>query len=216
MTRSAEVRRILARYLVEVVERHELCPWARVARDRGELAIGILWGAPAVDDWAGEAARLLAAARTRVAMVVAPELAIARAALGAVRDQVASRLPAAAVAEFHPDAALDLATPARLVPFLRRSPDPMLQLVPLAVIDELRAARAGREPPAAARAQQAAMLGGRAAPRRELTAEIARANHATVATAHAAIAATLDDIAADRRAAYGRLGISSEPCRSSR
>jgi hypothetical protein len=222
VTRPAEVERILARYLVEVVERHELCPWARATRERGELAIAVLWGAPSFDDWVAAAARLLAAPDTRVAMVVAPELAIARAALAAVRDAVAARLPAAGVAEFHPDAALDLAHPARLVPFLRRSPDPMLQLVPLALID---AARSGHEaglrgsmtrgraghaaPPAAGRALQAMMLGGHAAPRRELSAAIAAANHATVAAAHAAIAATLDDIAADRRAAYARAGIAA-------
>jgi hypothetical protein len=206
VTRAAEVRRILERYLVEVVERHALCPWARAARERGELAVGIVWGEPALDAWVAEAARLLAAPGTRVAMVVGPEAALTRPALAALRDQVAARLPAAGVAEFHPDAALDLETPARLVPFLRRSPDPMLQLVPLALIDDARAARAGgAAPPDLAR--QAAMLGGRAAPVRELTDEIAAANHATVAAAHAAIRAVLDDIAADRRAAYARAGI---------
>ncbi|HEX3477823.1 MAG TPA: hypothetical protein VHT91_22530 [Kofleriaceae bacterium] len=209
MTRAAEVRRILERYLVEVVERHALCPWARAARERGELAVGILWGEPALGAWVAEAARLLAGSGTRVAMVVAPEAALTRPALAGLRDQLAARLPAVGVAEFHPDAALDLATPARLVPFLRRSPDPMLQLVPLALIDDARAARAGGAGGAAGLAQQAAMLGGLAAPARELTGEIAAANHATVAAAGAAIAAMLDDIAADRRAAYARAGISS-------
>jgi hypothetical protein len=204
VAKSAEVARILERYLVEVVERHELCPWARGARERGEIAVGMLWGAPAVDAWIAEAERLLAAPAARVVMVVAPELAIERAALGAVRDAVAARIPLAGVAEFHPDAALDLATPARLVPFLRRSPDPLLQLVPLALIDLVRAA-----PPAAARAHQAVMLGGHAAPPRPaLAAQIAAANHATVTAAHAAITRTLDDIAADRRAGYARVGIS--------
>lgn len=207
MTRAAEVQRILGRYLVEVVERHALCPWARVSRERGELAIGILWGAPAQGDWIAEAARLLAVPGARVAMVVAPELAIERAALGAIRDAVAAQLPAAGVAEFHPDAALDLASPARLVPFLRRSPDPLLQLVPLALIDAMRAAHGA--PGGADRAAQATMLGGRAAPARDLTAAIAEANHAVVAAAHAEIAAALDDIAADRRAGYARAGISA-------
>lgn len=203
MTKAAEVQRILERYVVEVVERHELCPWARATRERGELAVGILWGTPSVDDWVAEAGRLLAAPAARVAIVVAPELAIARAALGAVRDAVASRISWAGVAEFHPDAALDLATPARLVPFLRRSPDPLLQLVPLALLDAVRGA-----PPAADRARQAAMLVGHAAPpRRELTAQIAAANHATVTVVHAAITQALDAIAADRRAAYARVGI---------
>jgi len=205
MTKSAEARRILTRYLVEVVERHELCPWARTARERGELAVGIVWGTPSFEAWRGEAARLLAAPATRVAMVVAPELEIARDAFAALRDRVAAALPAAGVAEFHPEAALDLATPARLVRFLRRSPDPLLQLVPLALIDAVRAA-----PAAAALARQAAMLGGHAsAARPELADRIAAANHATVTRTHAEITAALDDIAADRRVAYARVGITA-------
>lgn len=195
--------RILERYLVEVVERHELCPWARGAREGGELAVGVLWGAPALDAWVAEAERLLAGPATRVAMVVAPELVISREALAALRDAVAARVPSAGVAEFHPEAALDLSTPARLVPFLRRAPDPLLQLVPLHLIDAVRAA-----PPVADRARQATMLGGHAEPPRgEIAARIAAANHATVSRAHAEICATLDDIAADRRAAYARAGI---------
>jgi hypothetical protein len=204
VTKTAEVMRILERYLVEVVERHELCPWARMARARREIAVGVLWGTPPLDAWVAEAERLLAVPVTRVAMVIAPELATSREAFSALRDQVAARLPSAGVAEFFPAAALDLATPARLVPFLRRSPDPLLQLVPLAVIDTVRAA-----PPTAGLAQQASMLRGHAASPPSAPADrIAAANHAAVAGAHAAITAVLDDIAADRRAAYARVGIS--------
>jgi hypothetical protein len=208
VTKSAEVLRILERYLVEVVERHELCPWARATREHHELSAGVLWGTPSLAQWIAEAERLLATPGTRIAMVVAPELAASRAELAAVRDGVAARIPSAGVAEFHPAADLDLSTPARLVPFVRRSPDPLLQLVPFAVIDAVRAV--GAAPPAAARAQQATMLGGHAAaPRRELAERIAAANHATVAAHHAAITAVLDAIAADRRAAYARAGITS-------
>jgi len=205
VTKAAEVLRILERYLVEVVERHELCPWARATREHRELSVGVLWGTPSLAQWVAEAERLLATPGTRIALVVAPELAASRPELAAVRDGVAARIPSAGVAEFHPAAALDLSTPARLVPFVRRSPDPLLQLVPLAVLHAVRAA-----PPAAARAQQATMLGGHAAaPRRELAERIAAANHATVAAHHAAITAVLDAIAADRRAAYARVGITS-------
>lgn len=202
--KAAAVRRILSRYLEEVVERYELCPWARSAREHGELAVGILWGEPSLDAWRAEAARLLAASTTAVAMLVAPESQLTRAALAALRDRVAEQLPAAGLAEFHPDAPLDLASPARLVPFLRRSPDPLLQLVPLRLLDAARAA-----PPSADRAQQAAMLGGLAAlPRLALGARIAAANHASVTAAHAEILARLDAIADDRRASYAAAGIS--------
>lgn len=205
--RRAEVMRVLDRYLVEVVERYQLCPWARSAREGGELAADIVWGTPTLDDWLARAQRLLAQPATRVAMVVAPELAITLPALRAVREQVAARIPGAGVAEFHPDARLDLTSPARLVPFTRRSPDPLLQLVPLTLLESVRAA-----PPVAARSHQAQMLGGHVPPPRADTPDrIAAANHATVAAAHAAITATLDDIALDRARSYARAGIGVGP-----
>ena len=203
--KSAEVRRILDRYLVEVVEAYDLCPWARAARLAGEVTVEIVWGSPVLDAWVTAAEAALARPATRVAMVVAPELAIDREGLRTIRDAVAARIPAAGVAHFHPDAPLDLASPARLVPFVRRAPDPLLQLVPLALLASVRGAS-----PAVLRAEQAQILGGFAAsPREDVAERIAAANHATVARAHAAIAATLDAIAADRRAAYARAGITA-------
>jgi hypothetical protein len=138
-------------------------------------------------------------------MVVAPETALTPSQLRAVRDHMVARIPTAGIADFHPEAALDLASPARLVPYLRRAPDALLQLVPLALLDCVRGA-----PPAVDRALQVQMLRGTAVPPRgDVADRIAAANHATV-TAHAArVAAVIDDIAADRRASYARAGISS-------
>jgi hypothetical protein len=208
--RVAEVLRILDRYLLEVVERWQLCPWAQATRARGELAVGVLWGAPALAAWIDEGARLLARPGTQVAIVVAPQLVVSRAALAAVRDRVAARLAGAGVAEFHPDAPLDLASPARAVPFARRAPDPLLQLVPLAV---LAAARAGAPATPIARpvAQAAMLLGHAAPPRAPIADRIAAANHATLTAAHAEIAATLAAIAADRAASYARVGLTACP-----
>lgn len=200
----AEVRRILDRYTIEVVEAFDLCPWARAARTGDELAVEILWGEPTDDTWFAAADALLARAETRVAMVVAPETALTAAELRALRSRVAARITTAGVADFHPDAALDLTSPARLVPFLRRSPDPLLQLVPLSLLGSLRG-----PPPAADRALQAQMLRGTAArPRGDVADRIAAANHATVTEHAARITAVLDDIAVDRRASYARIGIS--------
>ena len=198
--KSAEVRRILDRYLVEIVESYELCPWARTSRLGDALAVEIVGGAPAIDDWIAAAIRALARPGARVALVIAPELAIDRVGFATVRDRVAAAT-GAGVADFHPDAALDLATPARLVPFVRRSPDPMLQLVPLAQLESLRTA------PAVDRAHQAQMLGGHAEASRDIRESIAAINHATVATHHAAIASALASIAEDRRVAYARVGL---------
>jgi hypothetical protein len=201
----AEVRRILDRYLVEVVEAYDLCPWARTARTGGELAVEVLFGEPSDAAWVEAAATLLARRETRVAMVVAPETAMSTADLRALRDRVAARIPSAGIAHFHPEAPLDLASPARLVPFLRRSPDPLLQLVPLALLDTVRGA-----PPAVDRVQQAQMLLGQAAPPRgDVADRIAATNHTRVSAEADALVALLDEIARDRRESYARVGLRS-------
>lgn len=202
--RRAEVMRLLDRYLVEIVERHNLCPWARASREKGELGVDVLWGTPTVAEWVTAAKALLARPDTRVVMVVAPELVITTSELRAVRAEVAANIPSAGVAEFHPDAVLDSATPARLVPFVRRSPDPMLQLVPFALLATVRT-----QPMTAERVMQLQMLGNLAPePKQDIAEVIAAANHTSVTSAQAQIIATLDAIADDRRRSYQLAGIS--------
>ncbi len=202
--KSVEARRILDRYLVEVVEKYDLCPWARGARLAGEIAIELVWGAPSLEEWVSAAKHALAQPKARVAMVVAPELVIEPFELHDVRNRVIEAIATAGIAEFHPDAALDLATPARLVPFLRRSPDPLLQLVPLALLESVRTSSIAVD-----RAQQAQILGGFMAPRDDVAARIAASNHVTVTAQRTEIVAALDAIAEDRRTSYARVGISA-------
>jgi hypothetical protein len=205
--RQAEVRRLLDRYLVEIVEAYELCPWARPARLAGEIAACVLWGAPEEAVWTRAAEHALGQPHVRVAMIVAPQWAGSPAALRALRDRVAARLPHAGVADFHPAAELDLATPARLVPYLRRSPDPLLQCVPLSLLDSVRTAA-----PQPALATQAAMLRGLAPdPAGDMVARLAAASHARVAADPAALVARLADIAEDRARSYERVGITTCP-----
>lgn len=201
--KSSEVLRILTRYLVEVVEAYDLCPWARSARTNGEVAIEVLWGAPPIDTWIAAARRALDRPATRVAMVVAPELAIEPRALRTIRDEVSAVIRDTGVAEFHPRGIYDATSPARLVPYLRRSPDPLLQLVPLSLLQTVRGA-----PPAVDRALQMQILSGLAAPPRgDVADRIAADNHATVAVHKRELAATLDAITADRDASYAAAGI---------
>jgi hypothetical protein len=206
--REAEVRRLLDRYIEEIVETYDLCPWARAARTGGELAVAILWGTPSSEACATAAAELLArpssAGGTRVAMVVAPELAVTPAELREIRGEVATRVTIAGVAEFHPDAPLDATTPARLVPYLRRSPDPMLQLVPHAILASVRTP----QPRYATLDQLKALNDLAAAPKQDIGDRIAATNHARVAADGAAIEAKLAEIFADRDASYARVGIS--------
>jgi hypothetical protein len=201
-TKYAEVRRILDRYITEVVVAYDLCPWALRARDGHEIGVEVVLGQPTDAEWLTAATRALATPGVRVAMVVAPELADELPVVRATRDRIAAALPDAGVAEFHPRAALDLATPARLVPFLRRAPDPLLQLVPLALLDSVRGS------PLPDRAAQAQILRGLAAPPRDVAAQIATANHATATARARDIERVLEDIATDRAAAYARVGIS--------
>jgi hypothetical protein len=200
--KSAEVRRILGRYIVEIVEKYELCPWARTARLGDEIGFEVVFGTPTIDEWVAAARRALAPG-IRVAMIVAPELTVEMGALHTIRNDVAAELPEFGIAEFHPHGQLDLATPARLVWFLRKSPDPMLQLVPLALLENVRAV------PVTDLARQATILSGGFVESRDVGAQIAAANHATASAQHAEIEAAIAAIADDRRTAYARVGLNA-------
>jgi hypothetical protein len=203
--KAAEVRRILDRYMIEIVERYDLCPWARSAREKGEVAVEIVFGQATAEELIAAAKRALALPSTRVAMLVVPELAPSGRELRALRDAVSDAItsPRVGIADFHPHAPLDLETPARLVPFLRRSPDALLQLVPLSLLDSVR----GDSPVVDLEEQLAILAGTSEGPRGDFADDIAETNHRRVLVDQAAIIATLDDIAADRLASYARVGI---------
>jgi hypothetical protein len=189
-----EARRLLDRYLTEVVERFGLCPWAEPARRRGELRVEIV----VAEDAVGEAVtRIAEDAKATIGMVVLAASSITPAALRRLRD--ASVRPDVAIADFHPDGAGDLASAARLVPVLRRAPDPMLQVVRWSVLEAAR-----RAPPPPDRAEQARLLAGATATPHEPVADaIARTNHASISAAGLrALTDVLDDLARDRARAY--------------
>jgi len=196
---------LLDRYIVEVVEEYDLCPWSRSARLGGEVGIDIVWGTPTIDMWASAAETLLANG-VRVAMVVAPELPCTSGELRTIRDEVSARVKNVGVAHFHPEAPLELATPPRLVPFLRRSPDPLLQFVPLALLDSL---RTGTQVVTETELQAQMLAGTAVIPRDDVGDLIAEANHARVSRDAVAIQATLEDIRADRERSYARVKIST-------
>jgi hypothetical protein len=197
-----EARRLLDRYLREVVERFGLCPWAEPARARGEVRIAVVDAADAgaaLDAFAADEGAVLG-------LVVLPRFAADAAALRRLRDQLLDgpRGAALALADFHPDAAPDTSDAERLVPWLRRSPDPMLQAVRHQTLASLR--RAAETLPASA--QAAALAGHAAAPPPSAREQVAAANLATVRAHGDAIAAALDDIARDRAASYAALNTS--------
>jgi hypothetical protein len=189
-----ESLRVNARYVEEIVIGWDLCPWAARAWQDGQVGRRVML------DLAPEVAPVLAfidELRTRpslaIGLAIFPRASIADAAFGTFAERVrradhARRPPGTRapylLAAFHPDsgAGADLRNAAQLVSYVRRTPDPTLQLVRASLIDEL--TRNGRD----------------------LSADIAAENLAKVGRRDSStLGAMLDDIRRDRDAAYSGL-----------
>lgn len=143
---AVEAARLHLRYTVEVVERFNLCPFARHARDASEVERHVLL--QATPDPAPTLALLDAlerGTRAPVAIAIFPRLRLDPRAFDAFAAEIKAAdqrrhggKPVYVSATFHPDYPLDRRSPAALVPYLRRSPDPSLQLVRLAILEEAR------------------------------------------------------------------------------
>lgn len=142
-----EALRIYRRYAVEVVEGLGLCPWAEAARKNGRVVEQVL-----LCDQRDVASTLDAIAqhgpdgRVEILLLIYPRLALDRRGfeqfVARVRDADAKRHELGAIpfamAAFHPDAEPELRNAERLIPFLRRSPDPTIQCVRRSVLDRVR------------------------------------------------------------------------------
>ena len=177
----AEALRVNARYVEEVVIGWGLCPWAARAWNEGQVTQRVFTDAePDVEPVAAFVDELVAGRTPRSAWR-SFRASPARSAPGRGSPNASARARGAFLAAaFHPDyrppdgEALD---PARLVPLIRRTPDPTLQLVRASLLENLRG---------------------------QVSNDVARDNHATVtARGPAALAALLDDIRRDRDVHYG-------------
>jgi hypothetical protein len=185
---EVETRRLNERYVIEIVERFGLCPWADRARREGRVDTLVFEQTdPDVFD-PSLAAMLALADRTTcdVALFIYPRIALNRLdfehfarrlrALDAARH-APGEIPFA-MAVFHPDAPPVLTNPDRLVPFLRRTPDPTLQLVRETTLARLRGDAHGTSfygPAVFVRGTT-----GQPAPEPDVRERIARANYDTV------------------------------------
>lgn len=197
---AAEALRLTNRYVAEVVERFDFCPWAAPARAKGEIWMDAVDAADAAD----AIRRFLATPGAAIGLVILPGYSEPPAGLRRLRDELlAGPLGReVALADFHPDADLDRSHPSRLVRYLRRSPDPMLQAVRHADL-----ASVHKPPPPMSPADQAAVLAGKhVPPYRDPIAQVAATNLATFDANLDEVIALLDDIHADRRRSYARLG----------
>lgn len=208
-----EARRIYARYATEFVEALSLCPWATRARQDGHVEVEVvLSDTPDVDAALVAFEKLTDTSSVEVGLVVFPRLDVDRRAfesfVSRLRERDAARQggsPAMAAAAFHPDARADLTSAARLVPFIRRSPDPTIQLVRLSVLDAVRRPRdmgtAFLDP------SSIDLRSFIATPAKPLLHERVAETNLEQLQAHgiAAAEAILDDIRRDREVSYARI-----------
>jgi hypothetical protein len=211
-----EVIRIYERYAREVVERFDFCPWATRARREGAAEPRVLLGEDP-DDFSASLQVISAfAARPTVSvgLLIYPRFSLGRLDF----EHFVRRLRQAdgerhepgsipfAMAAFHPRAQPDLEDAERMVPFLRRAPDPTIQLVRC---DALSAVRG--EPTNGTALVEVWMLSPAGLAKEEtigVRERIALNNLKTVRdVGPAAIEAVLADIERDRATAYAQLGL---------
>ena len=144
---AAEARRIHERFSVEFVEGFGFCPWAKKARVEGRTATRVLLFRE------GDASTAVLSAMKElgdnktyeVAFILFPGFDIERRAFerltATLRQEYAEAYdgsPPMALAAFHPRAPFDDSSAARALPFVRRSPDPTIQMVRRSVLDSVR------------------------------------------------------------------------------
>ncbi len=218
-----EAVRVHARYAGEVIEALNFCPFAAAARAAGRVQTRVLFGPePSLDETLHEMDSLEHDESAEIGFLVYPELELTRVGFQHFAARVRERDEARrgrgatpfAVADFHPDAEPDMAAPEKLVAFIRRSPDPLLQLLRRTALASVRGPDQGTRFVDPAQLLDPDFAPAAAEPLHE---RIARANHRTVqrlGIAH--VRAALDDILADRDRSYARLGLEPPPFRKAR
>jgi hypothetical protein len=204
----AEALRLNRRYLDEVVLAWDLCPWAEKALATGQVRQRVhLAASPAPEDVLPfideldevDEANEPGAAEIAIGLLIFPRLELRAPAFDAFAERVRradhARRPDAAtsppsptflIAAFHPHAVSPptFATPPQLVSFVRRTPDPTLQLVRTSVLR-----RATGEGP-------------------RVSDDVTRRNFEAVrARGVEALEAVLLDLRRDRDESYARLGV---------
>jgi hypothetical protein len=214
---SEEALGLFRRYQTEIVEELLLCPWAERSRTTGAVSERVLLS-PTLDEQAALEAivSLEAEPGCEIGILLWPRLHVSLPELERFVSRVVTldaerrELGTApfAIAAFHPDAKPDRSDPERLIPFLRRTPDPTLQLVRHDALDRVR--DGFQEGTAFMDASTLATLDFsemKQADARPLRQRIAQANDRTVERLGVAqVEARLLSILDDRNATYERLG----------
>jgi hypothetical protein len=210
---AAEAIRLHRRYLIEIVEACGFCPWAKRSRIDGRIRQHVSMAEgdeAAIADTQQAIARWTLERDVDVGFMIFPRLPVTRLEFDALGAKVSERestrhaigeIPFV-LATFHPDARVDTATGERLIPFLRRTPDPCLQLVRVSVLDAVRA----NTPQGTRLMDLEQVLKSNFEIREEipLRERIAKQNLETAKKMGLeALGAKLDEIIADRKRSYG-------------
>jgi hypothetical protein len=212
-----ETVRLTERYVSEVVVALDLCPWAVPALNGGRVQISVITDNFDTHSLANAAQACAEQLRDTLAdielvLLVLPRLEVHRlemdALLALLRHELTEREGVAsfALAAFHPQADPDTATGERFIPFLRRSPDPLVQAVRFTALQSIDDKHAGGTKFVDPAAFDPAAW---SEPSREtLRARIARKNLSMVLE-HGLdeVRARLDDICEDRQRTHRRLGL---------
>lgn len=141
----AEALRLYRRYAVEIVEGLSFCPYAEKTREDGHTREVVVTAAEPSDAEILEAVEAIADdPSVHVGFVIVVRLALDQPALGHRVEDLRKAHAAArggtvvAIEGFHPRAAPDATAAERLTPFVRRTPDPTLQLTRLDVLERVR------------------------------------------------------------------------------
>jgi hypothetical protein len=132
------VLRINARYLTEFVEAYNVCPFARGARENGAVERRVVTDervAPSLID------ELALREQVIIGLLIFPRFAGGFEAFDALTATLRDPKGAFALAPFHPDAPYGTESPARMMMFFRRAPDPTIQLVRFSALDAVKGAR---------------------------------------------------------------------------
>jgi len=217
---ASEATRLCRRYVDEIVLEFDLCPWAAPALrgDRVQISVinrqidAALDYAEAAADAADRLDRAAAEPSLDLVLLVFPRCHVGRLEFEklqrALRHELAARAGGGevsfALAAFHPEADVDTASPERLIPYLRRSPDPLLQAVRTSVLRRVEGPRPSGT--GFVNAELVLALAESPAPPEPLRLRIARANLATWQAGGAATLQTrIEAIHEDRRVSYRRI-----------
>jgi hypothetical protein len=200
-----EVLRIHERFLVEVIEKLHLCPWAEGTRQSGALRRAVILDQDPVGEILAWDENVLVGILIFPRFSGGPEAFDEHLKQLRNREQQQRKSPFV-TALFHPRLSFSTETADQMVPLFRRSPDPSVQLIRHAALESVRSAAPSGKFLFDGSAQAFAELA-----RREhqlpVSDKIARDNAVTVEQQGvASLLAIYDDLLADRNRSYANFG----------